>query len=83
MKDRNVPNESGPWEYITTIGLGWGINREHRNKDFKSGEQLYQIYQEVRKKENYHFLINLGPTSSGEFIPEEVNSLIDFSQRRK
>lgn len=78
--DREIPQLTPniPWEHINTIGLSWGINFEQTEKDFKTPEQLANLYNEVKNK-NGNFLINLGPSSNGNLDEIEVNILSQFS----
>ncbi len=65
------------WQYVDTIGLSYGYNKEVCKKDYKNGFELFTIYNKV-KNLNGDFIVNLGPTITGEIIQEEINCLEDF-----
>lgn len=77
--DRGIPKEipNVPWEYIDTIALSWGYNRDSEDKDYKSGESLLKLYNIVNDKGG-KFLLNMGPDSHGNFDKREVSSLKIF-----
>eukprot|EP01118_Nematostelium_gracile_P015946 TRINITY_DN6500_c0_g1_i1.p1 TRINITY_DN6500_c0_g1~~TRINITY_DN6500_c0_g1_i1.p1 ORF type:complete len:366 (-),score=71.39 TRINITY_DN6500_c0_g1_i1:19-1116(-) len=79
--DRAIPKETPkvPWEHINTIGYSWGRNRYTSADDYKSGEDLFKLYKQVRQKKG-KFLLNLGPDYDGTLDPNEVKSLICFSE---
>ena len=82
--DRHIPHDvpNVPWEHINTIGLSWGYNHFQRKQDYKSGADLYDLYKQVREKGG-RFLLNLGPDRNGELDPDEVQSLMEFSELAK
>jgi len=76
--DREIPERPNvPWEHINTIGLSWGANIEQ--KDFKSGEELYLLYNNVKNKGG-NFLLNMGPLSDGTLDPLEIKSINELSK---
>jgi len=79
-EDRHIPTKkpSKTWEHINTIGLSWGYNKQQKESDYKTGKQLYQLYQQV-KKLGGNFLINIGPNDQGEIDENELKSLNEFS----
>lgn len=80
-KDRWIPSETPnfEWEHCTTLSKGWGYNRMHINSDWKTPEQLLNIYKEVISKKG-HLLLNIGPTADGKILQEEINILTRFSE---
>ncbi len=70
------------YQHVNTIGLSWGRNNEQKEKDYKTGEELYQLYKKVRKFDG-SLCLNLGPNSDGSFDKNEVNSLLNFYSLRK
>ena len=79
--DREIPDQKPTvkWEHINTIGYSWGRNHTQQQTHYKTGVQLYQLYQKVSEKSG-NFLLNLGPNSDGSLDPYEVNSLLKFGQ---
>ncbi|AYV86301.1 MAG: hypothetical protein Solumvirus3_37 [Solumvirus sp.] len=77
--DREIPKvkPNVKWEHINTIGYSWGRNKEQNISHYKSAENLYKIYQDVRAL-NGNFLINIGPNSDGTICNEETNVLLKF-----
>lgn len=82
--DREIPDKKPevPWEHINTIGLSWGINKQQKVEDFKTGDQLFQLYQQVKDKGG-NFLINMGPDCDGTLQIEEKNALLEFKKIRE
>jgi alpha-L-fucosidase len=79
--DRYIPTETPkvPWEHINTIGFSWGRNIQQEEKDYKTGEKLYELYKKVNDMKG-NFLINLGPNADGTLDEMEVNSLEKFGE---
>lgn len=77
--DRELPKEAPkvPWEHINTIGYSWGRNKQQELKHYKTGEELFEIYEHV-KELNGKFLLNLGPNSDGILDEIEVEKLQEF-----
>jgi len=77
--DREVPKDipTVDWECIITIGLSWGYCASQTDKDYKSGEELYILYDEIKCK-NGNMLINFGPDQEGKLVSNEVESLEKF-----
>ena len=67
------------WEHINTIGFSWGINKQQKTKDYKSGEDLFDLYKTVKSK-NGRFLLNMGPCEDGSLDKNEVKSLNEFGK---
>ena len=78
--DRYIPQEvpTVPWEHINTIGLSWGRNIAQIEEDYKTPEELYDLWKEVRGK-NGRFLLNLGPDYNGALDEYEVSALRGFA----
>lgn len=77
--DRCIPDVKPDvkWEHINTIGYSWGRNKEQKECDYKSGNELYNLYSKVCNM-NGNFLINLGPNKNGILDENEIKSLIIF-----
>jgi alpha-L-fucosidase len=71
------PVKNIPWEYATTIGLSWGYNAQQEDRDYKTGQQLFNLYQDVKEKEG-NFLINFGVDKNGCMDKREVKAIEDF-----
>ena len=80
-EDRAIPKElpNVEWESCQTIGLSWGYNKFQEPKDYKSGRDLFEMYNKVKKLKG-RLLLNLGPKSDGTFDEHELESLLDFSK---
>jgi alpha-L-fucosidase len=78
--DREIPSITPniKWEHITIIGNSWGINKYQEPIDYKTGSQLYEIYNQVKNKGG-DFLINFGPDYDGTLDPLEVKSILEFT----
>ncbi len=78
-EDRALPDVKPdvPWEHINTIGLSWG--RNCAQVDYKSGNDLMALYQQVKEKGG-RFLLNLGPDHDGQLDPSEVAALKEFAE---
>ena len=85
FEDRYIPKtlpelESGQrWEHINTIGLSWGRNKQQTVKDYKTTEQLCDLYKHVSEM-NGRFTLNLGPNPDGSFDQEEVKRLYELKE---
>jgi alpha-L-fucosidase len=79
--DRYIPEDIPEcmWEHINTIGFSWGINKQQKTKDYKSGEDLFDLYKTVKSK-NGRFLLNMGPCEDGSLDKNEVKSLNEFGK---
>lgn len=77
--DRHIPVEKPniPWEHINTIGLSWGLNLAQEDRDYKTGEEIFDLYCEIHDKGG-RFLLNLGPDCDGYLDKQEVQPLLDF-----
>ncbi len=79
--DRFMPEETPKvkWEHINTIGISWGYNKMQEECDYKTGDELYELYEEVRMKHG-DFLINFGPKADGTLDDNEVKSFLRLSE---
>lgn len=79
--DRYIPDKMPEcnWEWVGTIGLSWGYNRDQEESDYKNGEELKEIYDKVMKL-NGNFLINIGPKEDCSIDLNELKSLCEFSK---
>lgn len=66
------------WQHFTTIGISWGYNKEQQKKDYKSGTELYNLYNQVSSNGGT-LLLNVGPKFNGELDSNELESLLEFS----
>ena len=68
--EQNTPNEPlpRPWEACYTMGTDWGF--KPTNDPQKSGTEIINKLIEIRAKGG-NFLLNVGPTPSGEIQPEQ------------
>lgn len=62
------------WEHINTIGISWGYNCTQEHQDYKTGQELYDLYQLVKRRGG-KFLLNIGPEYDGKLDPTEELSL--------
>ena len=77
VTDRYIPEEKiENWEHVNTIGYSWGYNKEQTEKDYKTKEELKNLYNKVTELGG-KFLLNLGPNKDGE-ICEFENEKLDF-----
>lgn len=60
------------WETCMTMNDHWGYNRVDKN--FKSATEMIQMLADIASKGG-NYLLNVGPTSSGEISPESVERL--------
>lgn len=77
--DRYMPAQvpTVPWEHVMTIGYSWGRNNDQDPKDYHCGAELHAIYQQVVALGG-RYLINFGPSASGELDLNEVDSFRQF-----
>ena len=82
--DREIPKTEPnvPWESIQTIGISWGRNTQQEKQDYKSGEDLLAIYNEIVSKGG-RLLLNLGPDKDGKLDKLEIKALKNFSKLRQ
>lgn len=67
------------WQYVDTIGrYSWGYNKMQTKSDYKTKEELYDLYNRVTSLGGT-FLINVGPNENAEIIEEELEAL-DFAK---
>lgn len=64
-----APSAGVPWETCMTMNDHWGWNKD--DKHWKTGDDLLRKLCEVAGKGG-NFLLNIGPTATGEFPPEAV-----------
>ena len=83
FSDRHIPEvkPETKWESVQTIGISWGFCRTQERKDYKTGEELFDLYKKV-KELGGKFLLNLGPQSNGIFDENEAKSLVSFCEMR-
>jgi alpha-L-fucosidase len=76
FSDRYIPKEKLDikWQHINTIGYSWGYNREQKKEDYKSGNQIYELYSKILKLGG-NFLVNIGPNSNGDIIQNEAEAI--------
>jgi alpha-L-fucosidase len=79
--DRALPTTTPlvQWEHINTIGLSWGLNEFQEPIDYKSPDELMELYSKV-KSLGGNFLLNLGPKPDGSLDPNEEIIFNDFGQ---
>jgi alpha-L-fucosidase len=84
FSDRYIPKEKLDikWQHVNTIGYSWGYNKEQTKKDYKSGQQIYQLYNTIVELGG-ELLINIGPDSDGNIIKDEVNAIEYLSSNIK
>ncbi len=80
FSDRYIPEKKLDikWQHVNTIGYSWGYNKEQTKKDYKSGEQIYQLYNTITRLGG-ELLINIGPDSDGNIIQNEVEAIEHLS----
>lgn len=76
FSDRYIPKKKLDiiWQHVNTIGYSWGYNKEQKETDYKSGEQIYQLYNTITGLGG-ELLINIGPDSDGNIIQNEVEAI--------
>lgn len=65
------------WETCMTMNGHWGYNAA--DKDFKTTEDLLRKLADIASKSG-NFLLNVGPTASGEIPPESVQRLQEIGK---
>lgn len=65
------------WESCMTMNRHWGYNRF--DKDYKSSTDLVRKLIDIASKGG-NFLLNVGPTATGEFPPESVERLAEIGE---
>ncbi|MBX3403514.1 MAG: alpha-L-fucosidase [Phycisphaeraceae bacterium] len=65
------------WETCMTMNDHWGYNRADKN--FKSTTTLVRNLVDIASKGG-NFLLNIGPTGTGEIPPESVNRLTEIGE---
>ena len=82
--DRYIPDQKLDikWQSIQTIGLSWGYNGDQRPENYKSGQELLELYT-VIKERGGDLLLNFGPMSNGELDANEVKSAVEFRELLK
>lgn len=81
--EQEIPATGVPgvdWETCMTMNANWGYNSHDDN--WKSTEDLLRNLCDIASKGG-NFLLNVGPTSSGEFTPESVERLREIGQWMK
>jgi alpha-L-fucosidase len=79
--DRCIPasKPNTNWQHVNTVGLSWGYLEELPKSLYKTGKELYELYEKVDDLEG-DFLINIGPEGNGDICQYERNALTDLSQ---
>lgn len=79
--DRYIPEEviKDKWQHINTIGLSWGYNKQQQKENYKTGQELYDLYTNVVNKGG-EMLLNFGPKADGSLDENEVESAIKFGK---
>lgn len=74
--DRYIPDEKQEevFEACHTIGLSWGYNKEQTDKDYKTVEELKQLYHTVTSNGG-NLLLNIAPDKDGNFDKIEKERL--------
>ena len=72
-----VTGYPGDWETCMTMNDHWGYNAW--DQDWKSSTDLIRKLAEICSKGG-NFLLNIGPTSAGEFPPASIDRLHDIGQ---
>jgi alpha-L-fucosidase len=65
------------WESVRGIGHSFGYNREEREEDLPSGDQLIRLLADIVSK-NGNLLLGIGPTPEGEFPDTQTRRLIEL-----
>jgi alpha-L-fucosidase len=78
--DRSFPRTQPEilWQYIDTIGLSWGRNKQQKEIDYKSGADLHKLFTRTEEMGG-EFLINMGPDANGKLDPFEVRAMREFN----
>ncbi|AYV81765.1 MAG: putative alpha-L-fucosidase [Harvfovirus sp.] len=73
FQDRFIPDKKieHKWECVIGVSKGWGYNKLHKHLDWKSPEEINELYQTV-KKFGGNLLLNIGPDSEGVIPPQEL-----------
>ncbi len=72
--EQTIPDEApgGDWETCMTMNRHWGYNAA--DKEYKSSTDLIRMLCDIASKGG-NYLLNVGPTASGEFPPESIERL--------
>jgi alpha-L-fucosidase len=83
FSDRFIPEQKLyiKWQHINTIGYSWGYNKQQKEEDYKSNEQIYSLYKKVVDLGG-DFLINIGPDENGDIIENEKNAIQYLSSKQ-
>jgi len=76
FSDRFIPERKMDHKFETVIGVStcWGYNKLHKHLDWKSADELNELYQTV-KKFGGNLLLNVGPDAEGIIPKQEVAAL--------
>jgi alpha-L-fucosidase len=77
FSDRYLPKtklEGISWQHVNTIGYSWGYNKTQTKTDYKTENEIYELYNKVISLGGM-FLINLGPNNNADIIKEELDAL--------
>ena len=78
--EQEIPDTGIPgmdWESCMTMNRHWGYNRHDKN--FKSTQDLVRKLIDIASKGG-NFLLNVGPTATGEFPAESVQRLAEMGK---
>lgn len=82
--DRYLPKiiPDRKWENVMTISRGWGYNRLHKDKDFKTSKELINIMKKTFSLGG-NVLMNIGPLPDGTITKQESQRLLDIGKWMK
>jgi alpha-L-fucosidase len=65
------------WETCRGLGLAFGYNRDERNEDYMTGEQLVALYRDITGRGG-NLLINVGPMPDGTIPDVQQKPLLEL-----
>lgn len=74
---KSIKRYEGCW----SIGYSWGYNKQQKTEDYKTGDELLKIYNDVTNT-NGNLLLNIGPRADGTMDPIEKMRLMEFSMKK-
>ena len=82
--DRFIPIEKMERKYESchTIGYSWGYNKQQKKEDYKTSDELLEIYHKVNNT-NGNLLLNISLDEHGNFDRIEEERLIEFAKKIK
>lgn len=83
FSDRFIPDKklNIKWQHVNTIGYSWGFNSEQKDNDYKTGEDIVNMYNKVNNKGG-ELLLNIGPDINGNIHTKEQVALEYFGKNR-